>query len=86
VLEKVIPANDVLRTPICLAGERRCPPEDVGGTSGYERFLKVIFNPGHRDFRDLMTWAGGSFQAEEFDVQALNRILSGMRWPIRHKR
>src|ERR1039458_9580510 len=86
VLEKVIPVKDVVKTPICLAGARRCPPEDVGGASGYERFLEIIFNPCHKDFRDLMTWAGGAFQAEEFDVQAVNGILSGMRWPIRHKR
>ena len=36
VLEKIIPANDPLKIPICLDGARHCPPEDVGGVSGYE--------------------------------------------------
>jgi hypothetical protein len=35
VLEKIVPA-DAPTKPVCLAGERRCPPEDVGGPSGYE--------------------------------------------------
>lgn len=28
--------------PICLAGERACPPEDVGGIPGFENFLSII--------------------------------------------
>jgi hypothetical protein len=28
VLEKIIPANYLLKFPTCLGGERRCPPED----------------------------------------------------------
>ena len=34
VLEK-IRASDAVAKPVCLAGERRCPPEDVGGPSGF---------------------------------------------------
>src|ERR1019366_3090279 len=36
VLEKIIPVNDVVKIPICFGGARRCPPEDVGGVSGYQ--------------------------------------------------
>jgi hypothetical protein len=86
VLEKVIPVNEVVRTPICLGGERRCPPEDVGGVSGYERFLKVIFDPKHEEYEHFVGWAGGHFQAESFDAKAVNEILSRMRWPVRHRR
>jgi len=79
VLEQIIPVTDALKTPICLDGARRCPPEDVGGVSGYERFLEVIFDPTHQDYEDLVVWAGGPFQAEEFDVKAVNKTLSRMR-------
>ncbi len=47
VLEKITPIANVVKAPLCLAGERRCPPEDVGGVSGYEEFLKVIVDPTH---------------------------------------
>ncbi|MCZ2152985.1 MAG: plasmid pRiA4b ORF-3 family protein [Bryobacterales bacterium] len=86
VLEKVIPVNDVVKTPICFGGERRCPPEDVGGVRGYQEFLEVIFDPSHEEYDHLVGWAGGPFHAEEFDLKAVNEILSRMRWPIRHRR
>jgi hypothetical protein len=62
VLEEVIPVNEVVRTPICLGGERRCPPEDVGGVSGYQEFLEVIFDPNHEEYEHFVGWAGGHFQ------------------------
>lgn len=43
VLEKILAASGTIVRPVCLAGERHCPPEDGGGTSGYEEFLGVIF-------------------------------------------
>ena len=85
VLEKILPSDSAKR-PICIAGERRCPPEDVGGVGGYEEFLKVIFQPGHEEFGHFRGWAGGKFHAEEFDVAAVNEILGRMRWPVRHRR
>ena len=86
VLEQVLPAPNVRPSPICLGGERHRPPEDVGGTSGYERFLEVIFDPTHEEYEQYVAWAGGSFQPEEFNVDAVNEVLKRMRWPLRHGR
>jgi hypothetical protein len=86
VLEKVIPVNHVVKAPVCLGGERRCPPEDVGGVPGYEEFLEVILDPTHEEHEHMAGWAGGPFQAEEFDVKAMNETVSRMRLPIRHSR
>jgi Plasmid pRiA4b ORF-3-like protein len=86
VLEKIFPAEGAANRPVCLGGERHCPPEDVGGTSGYERFLEVIFDPKHEEYEDLVDWAGGPFQAEEIDLKAVNKTLSRMRWPVRYRR
>ena len=85
VLEKIIPVKDVVKAPICLDGERRCPPEDVGGISGYERFLEAIFDPTHEDYEQYVRWAGGHFH-DEFDAEAVNQTLCQMRWPVRHRR
>lgn len=84
-LEKIIPANAPTK-PVCIAGERRCPPEDVGGTDGYQEFLDVIFQPGHEEFEHYRRWAGDGFQPEDFDLKAVNNTLSRMRWPVRHRR
>lgn len=93
-LEKILPAAGAVR-PVCLAGERHCPPEDVGGVPGYAEFLEVIFEPGHEEYEHYVRWAGGPsplnrsvgrFQPEEFDIMAVNDALSRVRWPSASKR
>ena len=85
ILEKILPAPAVRPRPVCRGGKRHRPPEDVGGTSGYEEFLEVIFDPTHEEYERYLTWAGGSFQPEEFDQRAVNEVLSRMSWPARHR-
>jgi Plasmid pRiA4b ORF-3-like protein len=86
VLEKILPAKEGATKPVCLAGERRCPPEDVGGPHGYTEFLEVIFQPGHEEFEHFRGWSGGKFHAEDFDLKAVNVVLERMRWPVKHGR
>ncbi|MFC1860722.1 plasmid pRiA4b ORF-3 family protein [Chloroflexota bacterium] len=65
--------------PICLAGERACPPEDCGGTHGYAQLLEIIADPNHEDHLDMMTWLGGYFESEVFDTDMTNLKLSSMQ-------
>ena len=74
------PAPDkTVKYPLCLEGERACPPEDVGGVGGYEDFLEAIGNPHHENHDDMLKWVGGKFDAEAFDVVAVNRQLKKLR-------
>jgi hypothetical protein len=82
VLERLIPPKG--SHPICLAGERRCPPEDVGGVLGYEEFLEALLDPMHENYEQYKRWADGHF-LDEFDLKAANQKLSGMHWPVRHR-
>jgi hypothetical protein len=67
------------RYPFCVEGERACPPEDVGGTSGYRQFLKAIANPRHPEHEENMIWVGGSFDPEHFDPErATKRMVRGL--------
>lgn len=61
--------------PMCLAGERACPPEDCGGPWGYEEMLETLASPDSDEKRDYTEWLGGTFQPEKFDVEAANRRL-----------
>jgi hypothetical protein len=80
VLEQTEPANEFMSYPLCTAGERACPPEDVGGVPGYEEFLKIIGNPKHKEYGQSLLWAGGgAFDPEGFDLNAVNRALRRAR-------
>lgn len=66
--------------PMCIDGEMACPPEDVGGTLGYFRFLEAIHDPAHPEHDELLTWAGGPFDPTAFDLHGTN-VLLGRRFP-----
>ena len=53
--------------PLCLEGERACPPEDVGGVHGYAKFVKTIRNRCDKERVGTLEWAQGWFDPDEFD-------------------
>ena len=61
--------------PLCLEGERNCPPEDVGGTSGYTDFPDALHHPDHERHDELSYWIGVSFDSEEFDADTATRRM-----------
>lgn len=63
------------KLPLCLEGERACPPEDIGGIGGYEHFLEVIADPQHEEHADMREWVGGKFDAEKFDPKAATKAM-----------
>ena len=64
-----------------LAGQRACPPEDVGGTHGYEKMLRVLSQQPESDqAEEYRTWAGDDFDPELFDRRAANAALLRMAW------
>ncbi len=43
-LEKTLPADPTIKHPVCLAGKRACPPEDIGGPDRYDQFLANLLS------------------------------------------
>ena len=79
VVERILPSAQKLRHPVCIGGERACPPEDCGGVWGYSRLLKVIRNPRDEEYEETMEWLGGDFDPERFEPDKVNRRLKSMR-------
>jgi hypothetical protein len=79
LVEDILPPQAGLRYPVCLAGARACPPEDVGGIAGYENFLAAINNPRHPEHQEYLEWIGDSFNPEAFDVDEVNRKLHRLK-------
>ncbi len=78
-VEKALQLEKPLRRPACLDGKRACPPEDVGGTPGYERFLEAIRDPQDEEHDSYLEWAGGEFDPAFFDLDRANARLKHMR-------
>ncbi|MHB8882983.1 MAG: plasmid pRiA4b ORF-3 family protein [Thermodesulfovibrionales bacterium] len=66
LLEEILPAKKGIDYPLCVDGERACPPEDCGGPHGYEDFLNIIMDPGNEEHEEMLDWAGGEFHPEHF--------------------
>jgi hypothetical protein len=71
-LEKILPAEDDVDYPVCIAGARACPPEDCGGIGGYANFLEIIMDPDHEEYEQMLEWAGGDFDPEHFNPKEVH--------------
>lgn len=82
VFERIMTGSGVTDA-MCLEGERSCPPEDVGGPSGYMDYLEAFRDSSHPDHREMVEWRGPSFNPELFDLERINRRLSHLPWSRR---
>jgi hypothetical protein len=98
LLEKILPPDPAHHLPVCLEGKRACPPEDVGGIGGYANFLEALRNPKHEEHEEYLTWVGGKYDPNAFDLELVNRQLRKMKiapvawqkeetpsWPVEKK-
>ncbi len=79
LLEAILLPESSKQYPRCIAGERRTPPEDVGGTHGYEEYLEAIADPEHEEHENVLRWRG-PFDPEAFSPDEVNqRLRKGFR-------
>lgn len=79
VAEKILPPEPNFKHPVCLAGAMACPPEDCGGIPGYYNLLETLANPKHPEHEQMKEWIGGEWNAEEFNREAINTALKGIK-------
>lgn len=83
-VEKIFSPEDGVYYPVCTYGERACPPEDCGGSIGYEDLLEVLNDPTHEEYEHYSEWAG-DFDPKRFNLDEVNdrlsRIKSNLREP-----
>ena len=72
-----------IKYPVCLAGERACPPEDCGGVWGYEKLLAVLQNPKDEEYESMVEWLSGwygKYDPEKFDKEKIKFDNPKTRW------
>ncbi|MBF0496563.1 MAG: plasmid pRiA4b ORF-3 family protein [Deltaproteobacteria bacterium] len=77
LVEKILPLEPGKYYPVCVAGKRACPLEDIGGIWGYDFFLEALKDPNHPKRRQYLEEFGDviDFDPEAFDLDAVNAEL-----------
>lgn len=74
VFQKELVPEPGIKYPRCIDGERACPPEECGGSWGYENFMQIRKKPRPKlssKERERMDWFG-DFDPELFSVDEVN--------------
>ena len=60
--------------PLCLEGERACPPEDIGGIGGYYDLVAALADPTRERHEELLEW-NGPFDPDAFDAPEATKAM-----------
>ena len=85
VVEKRLAPEAGRTYPVCVAGERHCPPEDCGGIPGFYNLMEAIADPKQERHDELLDWLGDGFAPEAFSVDEVNRRLAPRQRRRRNK-
>lgn len=80
VLKEIVPYGQGAKHPICVGGERACPPEDCGGIWEYQTLLHAINDPLHEEHETMLKWLGTAFDSERFDPTKVRFDDPKKRW------
>ncbi len=86
LLEAILPLDNALHYPACVAGERACPPEDCGGVPGFEELLATLKHGKDSEKKELNQWLKDHaknyypYLPEEFDPQEVKFDDPEIRW------
>lgn len=68
-----------LKVAVCVDGANACPPEDCGGTGGYQELLAALSDPHHPDHVEMTRWVGRRLDPFAFDLIEANTALQRIR-------
>jgi hypothetical protein len=73
-VEGIVPQDARRRYPLCLDGERACPPERCGGVERYVETLQILADPAHVYHDNVVKWLG-RFDPQAFSAKAATRRM-----------
>ncbi len=75
-IEEVLPADPAVDYPRFVEGERRAPPEDVGGLPGFEEFLDAMAKPRHPSRNSMLQWYGRPFDPADISPEEIRARMA----------
>jgi hypothetical protein len=79
----MVPADTKIAYVRLIEASSRCPPEDVGGSLGYDEMLEALADPDHERHAEIREWVGDDFDLHALDAEPLRANLAALakRWP-----
>jgi len=75
-IESIDAADPEREYPRYVEGERRAPPEDVGGIPGFEGFLEAMGRQRHPERKRLIEWYGQTFDPRDLGLEQVQERFS----------
>lgn len=75
-IEGVFPADPATDYPRFVDGERRAPPEDVGGLPGFEAFLDAMASSRHPSRKSMLEWYGRHFDPADISTDEISSRMA----------
>ncbi len=77
-LESVTSAAPRVRYPQLVSASGRCPPEDIGGPTGYESYLRSLSDANSVHHEAMREWDDPDFDPHVVDAAALRKNLADL--------
>ena len=78
IVEDVRDGEAGIGYPAFVEGARRCPPDNVGGPPGFERFLEAVLDPAHEEHREMIEWHGKAYDPADIDEALVRTRLENV--------
>lgn len=78
-LEQIRVPEEGVRYPVCLQGERCCPPEDCGGIGRYQYMLEILKDPEHLEYEEIRDQTPEGHDPEKFDLDRANEAIRAVK-------
>ena len=82
LFENILPREEHLDYPQCLAGAQACPPENCGGVHGFTELLEALRNPAHEEHQTMVEWIGTEYDPNAFNPEDVHFADPQERWNI----
>jgi len=79
-LEAYFFKDKMVKYPMCIDGERACPPEDCGGVPGYSEMITTLSNSKNDNYDESRAWVGNGWNSESFDKNSIQFFNPYQRW------
>jgi len=77
--ERMVSIKEGETYPICLEGDRACPPENVGGAERYTKLMGALEDTTHKKHQKAKKILGKAFDSAAFDLEKINKKLKNFQ-------